>query len=272
MKKYLALSGLIVAAVVCATVWLSAAPSIGAVAANPAYVVINTPTAVLFTAHINDPSVIPTGVNLLKVDANGKTLAVIGPLRDDGSNGDALAGDKILSLRLSLNAPALGHLYYRVSATFRGVLQRVQSPVIRVTVDPVPLPPDPGEPGKQTLAGIDSDADGTRDDLQRYIALSYIDSPSTQQALTQFAREAQELLLASATPTASIQNNRNVLAAMDCLYSIRPDDANLIRRELEAQMLNTPERARAFIEASGHFAGHSYRLTPRGERSSKCSF
>jgi hypothetical protein len=35
------------------------------------------------------------------------------------------------------------------------------------------LPPDPGEAGKQTMLGIDSDGDGIRDDVQRYIYLTY---------------------------------------------------------------------------------------------------
>jgi len=34
------------------------------------------------------------------------------------------------------------------------------------------LPPNPGEAGKATLQGIDSDNDGVRDDIQRYIALT----------------------------------------------------------------------------------------------------
>src|SRR5216683_231714 len=37
----------------------------------------------------------------------------------------------------------------------------------------ITLPPDPGAAGKATLQGIDSDGDGVRDDIQRYIALTY---------------------------------------------------------------------------------------------------
>jgi hypothetical protein len=47
---------------------------------------------------------------------------------------------------------------------------------VTVLVTVVPLPPDPGEAGKVTLAGIDSDNDGVRDDIQRYIALTYPNS------------------------------------------------------------------------------------------------
>jgi hypothetical protein len=38
------------------------------------------------------------------------------------------------------------------------------------------LPPAPGAAGKKTIAGIDVDKDGVRDDVQRYIALTYPDS------------------------------------------------------------------------------------------------
>jgi len=59
---------------------------------------------------------------------------------------------------------------------------------ITLLVTVVPLPPDPGEAGKVTLEGIDSDGDGVRDDVQRYIALTYPDSEKTRLALTQHAK------------------------------------------------------------------------------------
>ena len=45
------------------------------------------------------------------------------------------------------------------------------------------LPPDPGAAGKATLEGIDADGDGLRDDLQRFIAISYPDSGRTRAGL-----------------------------------------------------------------------------------------
>src|SRR5688500_5344739 len=101
MKKYLFLTGLIAATVLATSVWLAAAPSIGTVAAAPAYIIVNTVTDVLFTAHITDPSVIPTGINLLQIDSTGKTIRTIGLMRDNGTTGDATIGDKVFSLKLS---------------------------------------------------------------------------------------------------------------------------------------------------------------------------
>src|SRR5436305_503579 len=53
------------------------------------------------------------------------------------------------------------------------------------------LPPDPGPAGKLTLGGIDSDHDGVRDDLQRYIVLTYGGSPSTVDTLKNTAKVLQ---------------------------------------------------------------------------------
>ena len=44
------------------------------------------------------------------------------------------------------------------------------------------LPPDPGKAGKQTLMGVDSDGDGLRDDIQRYIYLTYPGKTNVQGA------------------------------------------------------------------------------------------
>ena len=58
------------------------------------------------------------------------------------------------------------------------------------------LPPDPGEAGKATVAGIYSDHDGVRDDVQRYIELTITDSARHREALKNVARNTQRELLA----------------------------------------------------------------------------
>lgn len=138
LKTSIITGSVAIALVVSAVVWLQAAPSVGTTKATPAYIVVNTATPVLFTSQITDPSVIATGVNLLKTDAAGKTLSTVGVMRDDGKNGDAVAGDKTFSYRVTLNQPTVGQVYYRVSAAFKGVLQRVLSPVMSLVVNPPP--------------------------------------------------------------------------------------------------------------------------------------
>lgn len=47
----------------------------------------------------------------------------------------------------------------------------------------ISLPPEPGNENDTTVEGIDSDADGVRDDVQRYIYFEYAGQPSVQLAL-----------------------------------------------------------------------------------------
>ena len=85
MKKLIITGGTAAVLLAVAAVWLHAAtPTVGTLAATPAYVVVNSPTSVVFTVQISDPSLLSNGVNLLKVDASGKAIANVGVMRDDG--------------------------------------------------------------------------------------------------------------------------------------------------------------------------------------------
>ena len=254
------------------TVWLRAAPSVGMASATPAYIVINTPTALLITVRITDASLLPNGVNLLRTDANGKTIAILGVMHDDGINGDALPRDQVCSFCLTANEPAVGKTYYQASAAFKGVLKRALSSPVIVTVDPFRLPPDPGEAGKQTLAGVDSDQDGVRDDVQRYIAFKYPQSERTRAALSQAARAFQFEIVAGG-------NGQQVHDAHDCMDSIfmtGPADvtggrlAYDAKRSLEAAVLNTPARVKADFQATSGVA--IVRSTPYSDKRTHCTF
>jgi hypothetical protein len=123
-------------------VWLLAAPVVGPVAATPRTAVVGQSSVVTVTALIQDPTLIPTSVNLQRIDAAGKILGIVGTLNDAGLNGDAVAGDKVFTIRWSVQPTAIGQLRYQVSAGFRGLLRRVaSSPVtlaaqVRLTVEP----------------------------------------------------------------------------------------------------------------------------------------
>ena len=55
------------------------------------------------------------------------------------------------------------------------------------------LPPNPGEEGKLTIEGIDSDNDGVRDDVQIAITIKYpSNNDETKSALTQLAKALQK--------------------------------------------------------------------------------
>lgn len=145
---------------------------------------------------------------------------------------------------------------------------------VSVLVTVVPLPPDPGDAGKQTLAGIDTDNDGVRDDLERYIALTYPESARTRTAITQEAKALQALVLSSNDSNASIANANAQFRALECLSSILNDQA-LVRAfsvSLQSHALNTADRSNSYIRSEQYFSGQGYLLPAEADWRSSCTF
>jgi hypothetical protein len=111
-----------------------AAGTIGQTTLTPSSIPLNSPTTVLVTSVITDPSLIPSSVNLQRLDAVHGTFANIGTLYDDGTHGDAVAGDGTFSLQLSFIEGAPFPVTLRVSAAFKGSLVRVFSSPLTLNV------------------------------------------------------------------------------------------------------------------------------------------
>ena len=131
---------------------------------------------------------------------------------------------------------------------------RSKKPVI----DDSGLPPDPGESGTETIAGVDSDSDGVRDDIQRFIALTYPDQPEVQKALSQNAKATQDLLLDVDDPEKTVENFKQVTKASACLFFRDPEKAYEISRKLDAEYFNTKDRILAYDRAGSHLSGHVF--------------
>ncbi len=109
------------------------AATIGAAAASPTSVTVGVATPVKFTAVITDTSVIASTVNLQQVSTSGQS-SVVGTMYDDGTHGDATAGDGTYTLQISIFQQTPGTLTYRATAGFQGSLTRPFSAPISVTV------------------------------------------------------------------------------------------------------------------------------------------
>jgi hypothetical protein len=283
------------------------------VGADPAYIVVSTSTPVLFTAKITDRQLKKRSVVLLRLDSAGKPSNILGRLRDDGRNGDIAAGDSIYSFRTALNEPTVGAVNFQIAARFKpgrwsepeaddddwdrelttldqtgrdrparqerlsGLIRRLSrytlsSPIV-VTVDPFKLPPDPGEAGKQTLAGIDSDGDGIRDDVQRWIASVSLTDTQKRRALSQLARIHQALIVSLGDRTALASLDSARVRAHDCIESFwGPSGLAAAVGDLKAQTLNTRERAIAYSRANTALGATSRFLTAEGSLRAGCDF
>lgn len=113
---------------------MAVAGTVGATGINPASTPAGVPLLVTVTSVITDPSVIPASINLQKLDAGGRVVAVLGTLHDDGLDGDAVAGDKIFSITTTVLESNTGTVKYRVSAGFLGSLLRVFSAAVSVSI------------------------------------------------------------------------------------------------------------------------------------------
>lgn len=138
------------------------------------------------------------------------------------------------------------------------------------------IPPDPGKAGKATLLGIDSDMDGVRDDIQRYIVLNYPDQPNMQNALFQLSRTYQRMLDPNLVEGTEVEIANQVGEDIDCLHyvagSARAGSETFDK--LEAEILNTYPRSVKYLLYDKKLSGEVFHLSrlPRNERYKLCDF
>ncbi len=134
------------------------------------------------------------------------------------------------------------------------------------------LPPDPGEEGKLTLLGIDSDGDGVRDDIQRYIYFTYPNDELLRLGLTYYAKGFQDVLADAEDSEASYNHSTEMSCHGECIWHIKGRDAVNICRALRAEILNTHDRSVAYITHSDNLGGRVIRSAPMNEWKDSCAF
>lgn len=108
------------------------------------------------------------------------------------------------------------------------------------------LPPDPGEAGRATLAGVDVNDNGVRDDLERHIAQHFGDDPRVRRAVANAVIATQQAILATDDDD-SRAAHAMLLHVGDCMGAIGPvlapygDALWRLRRLID----DTPERGAA---------------------------
>ena len=134
------------------------------------------------------------------------------------------------------------------------------------------LPPDPGEEGKKTLLGVDTDGDGVRDDIQRYIYFTYPDNKKLRLALTYYAKEFQGVLKDANDREAAYEHAKNMVRHGECLWYLKDEESLDICSALRAKILNTRERSIAYIKYSDNLGGRIISGAPQKEWKNSCSF
>jgi hypothetical protein len=125
--------GWLVTSVFCtaSTVW--AVQSVDTPKTNPDAFFTNEATTITVAAQIAvDSNLIPGSVRLVRVNASGQTLAVLGQMYDDGTHGDALLGDGTYTAQITLNEASPSDVGFMVTAGYRGTMLRAKSPAVFV--------------------------------------------------------------------------------------------------------------------------------------------
>lgn len=108
------------------------------------------------------------------------------------------------------------------------------------------LPPDPGVMGDETVAGIDSDKDGVRDDIQREIVFKYPDNAKARTVLYEIAKQYQFILLNSNSPNLVQDSYGYIIAWTRCLQ-VATGGRGASFTVLEPQLANTDARTQAYL-------------------------
>ncbi len=148
-------------------------------------------------------------------------------------------------------------------------------------------PPDPGPDNDKTLAGIDSNRNGVRDDIERYIAANYGDSPQKVAYLMQYAREYLPFVSrAMNSPADALAQSARLSRANACAARLigpagramtfaelrRFDEWLNAARDMEIQHLNTPDRLARFVQNEKLLAGHGLTLEDWKSVQTACDF
>ena len=121
----------------------------------------------------------------------------------------------------------------------------------------VPMPDS--KKNDATVAGVDSDNDGIRDDIQRWINEEFNSQPKVKLAMRQIAIGRQLDLLSVDDKAKSILSGKKYLDDLTCLRVIAGfDERGRLSRELNSKLLNTKDRLYADVKANANFSGQAW--------------
>lgn len=170
-----------------------------------------------------------------------------------------------------------------VQAEVAGILSNSVNIIIATIVNGYALPPEPDpDLNNATLLGIDSNDNGIRDDVERFIVIKYKDHHKIVTEIGfQGARAYQKIL---ENPLNTAENHKALHDAMDCNHYFKltakymnNGDSILVDHYVDDQykslQLNTKARVKAYLEYDKQLSGGVYKATPLGaDEKNNCSF
>lgn len=140
--------------------------------------------------------------------------------------------------------------------------------------DSLEVPMPDSKKNNATVAGVDSDNDGIRDDVQRWINEEFSSQPKVKAAMRQVAMGRQNDLLSASEKEKSIEASQRYLNDLSCLLSVvGVHEKSKLNRQLNEKMLNTKDRLYADMKANANFSGQAWVSPGQGEGArAMCNF
>ena len=149
------------------------------------------------------------------------------------------------------------------------------------TVNGYLLPPEPDPAiNTTTLLGVDSNDNGVRDDVERWLILKY---QKHHRMVTEIALQtgrAFQFMLAD--PTNAEANRKKINGAQDCNFYFKDYaqlfgepvliDHEILNDDFNKHQLNTAKRINAYLEYDSLLSGGVYRFSHASEKKKQCDF
>ncbi|MCD6259476.1 MAG: hypothetical protein J7J31_07725 [Helicobacteraceae bacterium] len=219
--------------------------------------------------------------NSLNVDTN-TTLKVVATYSDNSTKDVTNEVEWIYTDKLAIDIKnnILKTFHKDTNIFIQASLQNITSNAVALEIykeiNGHRLPPEP-DPivNNSTLLGIDTNDNGVRDDVERWVYQEY-DEPIVQAVAMQNARAFQIILV---DPSKARETTKFMEARLDCQsYYMYQDERKLIPRgtslhkESRPLMLNTRERNRAYYEYNQALSGGVYPARDRSKYKESCDF
>jgi hypothetical protein len=125
-----------------------------------------------------------------------------------------------------------------------------------------------------TVAGVDADNDGVRDDVQQYIASVRPNEARKREALMQYARTLQTAYTKVTTEAEAVNVESQIQKAVSCIVFMNEvTGKNNPARAINNLMHNTPERLKAQLKYEKFLDGKVFTVSSPGETATDvCDF
>ena len=124
----------------------------------------------------------------------------------------------------------------------------------------------------ESIAGVDVDANGVRDDVDRYVDTTFAGQVNADlnKSVRQYAKAVQLSLVDADSHTLSLTHATERFRALECLMARRPDEFHTIFVDIRAQLLNTPSRSEAYLKADDQVKTANITLLPADQWVTAC--